>query len=61
MTLAEDIDQARLGAERERLRSAMLTVMQGKSIDPATGKVEYSYAHPLFWAPYSLVGDGGTK
>ena len=45
----------------QALRSAMLTVMQGKSIDPATGKVEYSYAHPLFWAPYSLVGDGGTK
>ncbi|TXH13525.1 MAG: CHAT domain-containing protein [Gammaproteobacteria bacterium] len=45
----------------QALRSAMLTVMQGKSIDPATGKPEYSYAHPLFWAPYSLVGDGGTK
>ena len=45
----------------QALRSAMLTVMQGKSIDPATGKAEYSYAHPLFWAPYSLVGDGGTK
>ena len=25
LTLADDIDQARLGAERERLRSAMLT------------------------------------
>lgn len=45
----------------QALRSAMLTVMQGKSIDPATGKAEYSYAHPLFWAPYSLVGDGGTN
>ena len=45
----------------QALRSAMLTVMQGKSIDSATGKAEYSYAHPLFWAPYSLVGDGGTK
>jgi CHAT domain-containing protein len=20
---------------------------------------DYSYAHPMFWAPYSLVGDGG--
>jgi len=19
----------------------------------------YSYAHPIFWAPYALVGDGG--
>ena len=20
---------------------------------------DYSYAHPMFWAPYTLVGDGG--
>jgi hypothetical protein len=19
----------------------------------------FSYAHPLFWAPYALIGDGG--
>jgi CHAT domain-containing protein len=19
----------------------------------------YAYAHPLFWAPYALIGDGG--
>ena len=24
-----------------------------------TGKALFSYAHPLFWAPYALVGDGG--
>jgi CHAT domain-containing protein len=23
------------------------------------GKPAYSYAHPLFWAPFSLFGDGG--
>ncbi len=23
------------------------------------GKTQFSYAHPLFWAPYSLIGDGG--
>jgi hypothetical protein len=21
---------------------------------------EFAYAHPLFWAPYSVIGDGGT-
>jgi hypothetical protein len=21
----------------------------------------YSYAHPAFWAPFSLVGDGGRN
>ena len=45
----------------QALRSAMLTVMRGQAIDPASGKPEYSYAHPLFWAPYSLVGDGGAN
>jgi CHAT domain-containing protein len=29
-------------------------------IDPATKKPVYFYAHPLFWAPFSLVGDGGA-
>ena len=23
-----------------------------------SGKPAFSYAHPLFWAPYTLVGDG---
>ena len=22
--------------------------------------MKYSYAHPLFWAPFVVVGDGGT-
>ena len=25
------------------------------------GKTEFSYAHPLFWAPYSIIGDGGAR
>jgi CHAT domain-containing protein len=32
----------------ESLRQAMLTVM-----------AQPQYAHPAFWAPYALVGDGG--
>ena len=24
-----------------------------------SGRTVYSYAHPLFWAPYSVIGDGG--
>ncbi len=23
------------------------------------GKLEFSYAHPIFWAPFTIVGDGG--
>ena len=27
----------------------------------ADGKQLFAYAHPIFWAPFSLVGDGGTS
>jgi len=23
------------------------------------GHTVFTYAHPLFWAPYSVIGDGG--
>ena len=40
----------------EALRQASLAVMESEGRDGATA---FSYAHPLFWAPYALVGDGG--
>ena len=43
----------------EALRASMLSLLDGPGyVDPATGKVVFSYAHPIFWAPFSLVGDG---
>lgn len=30
-------------------------------VDPMTNKVVFSYAHPIFWAAFSLVGDGGGE
>jgi CHAT domain-containing protein len=48
-------------ARAEALRQAMLSLIDGPGfIDPASQKPVYSYAHPIFWAPFSLVGDGGT-
>ncbi len=41
----------------EALRQAHLAMMDENAIEG--GKAAYSYAHPLFWAPYALVGDGG--
>jgi CHAT domain-containing protein len=44
----------------EALRRAMLALIdEGGATDAATGKVVFSYAHPIFWAPFSLIGDGG--
>jgi CHAT domain-containing protein len=42
------------------LRQAMLALIDGPGyVDPASHKSVHAYAHPLFWAPYALVGDGG--
>jgi CHAT domain-containing protein len=46
----------------EALRQAMLDVIDGPGlVDATSGKPIFSYAHPLFWAPFSLVGDGGGR
>lgn len=42
----------------EALRQSMLGLIDGPGAqDPKTGRVSFSYAHPLFWAPFVVVGD----
>jgi CHAT domain-containing protein len=40
------------------LRQSMLHLMDNESGRDKAGKPLFSYAHPTFWAPFSLVGDG---
>ncbi|MCH7486503.1 MAG: CHAT domain-containing protein [Proteobacteria bacterium] len=42
----------------EALRQAMLGLIDGPGFVDE-GKAVFSYAHPLFWAPFTLIGDGG--
>lgn len=42
----------------EALRRAMIALLDGPGYQEG-GRSMFSYAHPLFWAPYSLMGDGG--
>jgi len=42
----------------EAVRQAMLALIDGPG-HVEDGKTAYSYAHPIFWAPFSVVGDGG--
>jgi len=43
----------------QALRQSMVKLMQtGVSINQQTGKDQYAFAHPIFWAPFSLIGDG---
>lgn len=51
-TAAPDMPKA------EALRQSMLALMAGPgATDPTTGRTDYFYAHPLFWAPFVVVGD----
>lgn len=43
----------------EALRQAMMALLDGPGLVDASGQTVYTYAHPLFWAPYSVIGDGG--
>lgn len=44
----------------QALRKSMLSLIDGPGFVDAAGKTVFSYAHPLFWAPFSLIGDGGA-
>jgi CHAT domain-containing protein len=43
----------------EALRLAEIDLIDGAGYKTAGGAIAFSYAHPIFWAPFSLVGDGG--
>jgi CHAT domain-containing protein len=47
-------------ARGEALRQAMVALADSGGFKDRTGKVLFSYAHPLFWAPYTVIGDGGS-
>jgi CHAT domain-containing protein len=43
----------------EALRQAMVAMIDGGGYIDDSGRVLFAYAHPLFWGPYSIIGDGG--
>jgi len=48
-----------LSRARAHQRSMLELIDNQVLKDGATGKVIASYSHPLFWAPFIVVGDGG--
>lgn len=43
------------------LQDTIRTMIQGDvRTHPTSGTPLFSYAHPVFWAPFTFVGDGGT-
>lgn len=44
----------------QALREAMTGLIDGPGhVDPASRAAVFAYAHPIFWAPFTMVGDGG--
>jgi CHAT domain-containing protein/tetratricopeptide (TPR) repeat protein len=43
----------------EALRQSMMALIDGPGSVDAAGHTVYAYAHPLFWAPFTVIGDGG--
>ncbi len=41
----------------EYLQASIVNMIDKVGADDGKGKVKYSYAHPLFWAPFVVVGD----
>jgi CHAT domain-containing protein len=46
-------------ARAEALRRAMVGLMDGPGYRNQEGTELFTYAHPIFWGPFSIVGDGG--
>jgi CHAT domain-containing protein len=45
----------------QALRQSMLALIDGGTQVNNDGKPAFAYAHPIFWAPFSLVGDGWSS
>jgi CHAT domain-containing protein len=42
------------------MRDAMIHLIDRDMYRLPDGREVFSYAHPLFWAPFSVIGDGGV-
>jgi len=43
----------------EALKETMLEMIDRQGFQDAEGRLVFSYAHPIFWAPFTVIGDGG--
>jgi len=49
------------GLTRTEAMAQTVRQMISKGVYRNNGKAEFSYAHPMFWAPFTLIGDGGRN
>lgn len=53
------VDDGKL-SRAQALQGAMLNMLHKGVATDSSGQTQYSYAHPMFWAPFSLIGDGAN-
>ena len=41
------------------LQTARRELIKSGGFKDDTGQTLFSYSHPIFWAPFTVVGDGG--
>lgn len=46
-------------SKAEALRQTRVHLIDEAGFKDQNGRMVFSYAHPIFWAPFSIVGDGG--
>lgn len=58
--LFRNLGENRTLSRSAALRRAMLKLMDKEGYKDTNGHYLFSYAHPLFWAPFSILGEGGS-
>jgi CHAT domain-containing protein len=55
-------EENKASSRAQALRKSMLNLIDKETLkEETTGKIAASYAHPLFWAPFIIVGDPGKS
>ena len=62
-TLTTDLFQRQASdpglSRSEALKGTMLELIDRGGYKDEGGQMVFSYAHPIFWAPFAVIGDGG--
>jgi CHAT domain-containing protein len=53
------VRQPGLSRAKALQQSMSALIDDGGLVDPVSKRMVFSYAHPIFWAPFTLIGDGG--
>ncbi|MEH6631596.1 MAG: CHAT domain-containing protein [Halopseudomonas aestusnigri] len=58
-TLFENLGKVKDASPMEALQKSNLNLIQNGGYKDENGDMLFSYSHPIFWAPFMVIGDGG--